>query len=188
MTPERSAGAVARWVRLYTRNLPPQVAQRRVEEIDADVHAHIAHERSRGTSEGRIALGVLSRMVRGLTADVSWRSQMSKTTYRPTVVVGLATAFILLLPLGAMQFTDEVNWGVFDFVAAGILLGGSGLLLTRLAAKRTGNLPFQVLAAAIGVAAIVLGEADDAPGLVLVGLLLILATIALAVRTAQRSG
>jgi hypothetical protein len=37
------------------------------------------------------------------------------------------------------------------------------------------------------VAAIALGEADDAPGLVLFGLLLIVGTVGLAVRTAVRS-
>jgi hypothetical protein len=41
--------------------------------------------------------------------------------------------------------------------------------------------------AAIGVAAIVYGEADDAPGLVLVGILLILGAVALGVWTARRS-
>jgi hypothetical protein len=45
----------------------------------------------------------------------------------------------------------------------------------------------QVLAAAIGGAAIVFGEWDDAPGLVLFGGLLILGTLALAVRTARRT-
>jgi hypothetical protein len=46
---------------------------------------------------------------------------------------------------------------------------------------------YRSAAAAIGVAAIVLGEADDAPGLVLFGGLLIVGTIVLTVRTAQRS-
>jgi hypothetical protein len=85
-----------------------------------------------------------------------------------------------------MQFTDEVDWGVADFVLAGLLLGGTGLLL-ELAARRPGNLAYQAAAAAIGVAAIVFGEADDAPGLVLFGLLLIVGTVALALRTAHRS-
>ena len=40
----------------------------------------------------------------------------------------LAVAFILLIPLTAMQFTDEVNWSLFDFVVAGVLLLGTGLL------------------------------------------------------------
>ena len=199
MRPERIAELVARWVRFYTRNLPAPIAQRRIEEIDADLYDHIAHERAHGTNDWRIALSILSRMGRGLAADASWRGQMSahpstrkevmmmsKTAYRPAVRVALATAFILLVPLMAMQITDEVDWGVFDFVLAGALLGGTGLLL-ELAARKPGSIAYGVAATAIGVAAIVLGEADDAPGLVLFGGLLIVGTVALAIRTAQRS-
>ena len=41
----------------------------------------------------------------------------------------LATAGILLLiPLIAMQFTNEVNWKPGDFVIMGMLLFGTGLL------------------------------------------------------------
>jgi hypothetical protein len=75
MTPERVAELVARWVRVYTRELPTPIAQRRVDEINADLHDHIAHERAHGASDRRIALGILSRMVRGLAADASWRSR-----------------------------------------------------------------------------------------------------------------
>jgi len=42
--------------------------------------------------------------------------------------VALATASILMIPLVAMQFTQEVNWGLFDFLVMGALLGGSGLI------------------------------------------------------------
>ena len=188
MTPERIAAFVARWVRFYTRDLPTPIAGRRVDEIDADLHDHITHERAHGTTDWRVALSIAARMLRGLAADVSWRGQaMSKTAYRPAIRVGLATALILLLPLVAMQITDEVNWDLADFVFAGALLGGSGLLLHTLAARKAGNIAYQAVATAIGVAAIVLGEADDAPGLMLFGGLLIVATVALAVRTAQRS-
>jgi hypothetical protein len=189
MTPERMADLVARWVRFYTRNLPDTVAQRRIDEVDADLHDHIAHERANGTGDRRIAIGIAARMLRGLAADVSWRRAKATrgTGYRPAVRVAIATAFVLLLPLVAMQFTDEVNWGVADFVIAGVLLGGTGLLLNALAARKAGNIAYQAVATAIGVAAIVLGEADDAPGLMLFGGLLIAATVALAVRTAQRS-
>jgi hypothetical protein len=187
MTPERMAKLVARWVRFYTRDLPTPIAQRRSDEIDSDLHDHIAHERARGIKDRRIALSIAARMLGGLAADVSWRVQASKAGYRPAVRVALATAFVLLLPLVAMQFTDEVDWGVADFAFAGALLGGTGLLLQRLAARKAGNIAYQAVATAIGVAAIVLGEADDAPGLVLFGGLLIVGTVALAVRTAQRS-
>jgi hypothetical protein len=106
--------------------------------------------------------------------------------HRSVVRVALATACVLLVPLVAMQITDEVNWTLADFVLAGALLGGTGLLL-ELSARKPGNVGYRVAAIAIGLAAIVLGEADDAPGLVLFGGLLIVGTIALALRTAQRS-
>jgi hypothetical protein len=128
------AELVARWVRLYTRKLPTQVAERRVREIDADLHDHIAHERAHGTGDRRIALSVLSRMVRGLAADASWRGRQAQAS-RSTVRIVLAAAFILLLPLVAMQFTDEVIWGVADFVLAGVLLAGAGLVHSLAARK-----------------------------------------------------
>jgi bacteriorhodopsin len=39
-----------------------------------------------------------------------------------------AVGVLLLIPLIAMQFTAEVNWTLSDFVIAGILLLGTGLL------------------------------------------------------------
>jgi hypothetical protein len=44
-----------------------------------------------------------------------------------------------------------------------------------------------VLAIAIGVAGVVLGEADDSPGLQLIGVLLIVGAVAFGVRLAQRN-
>ncbi|MDQ3659933.1 MAG: hypothetical protein M3454_02495 [Actinomycetota bacterium] len=133
MTPERAAELVARWVRFYTRELPTPIAQRRVDEIGADLHDHFAQERARGTSDRHIALSILSRMARGLIADVSWRRRI-----RPL-------KGDLMVP----------------FVA--------------------------ILAPALGVAAIMYGEADDAPGLVLFGILLIGGALAFGLRPALRS-
>jgi hypothetical protein len=190
MTPERMAGLVARWVRFYTRSLPEPIARRRIDEIDADLHDHSEHERARGTGDRRIALSIAARMVRGVAADLSWRSNrreaMSNSTRRSVVRVALVTGLILLIPAVMMLTSDDAAWGVFDFVFAGILLAGTGLLL-ELAARKPRNLALNVVAVAIGVAAIAFGEADDAPGLVLFGLLVIVGTVALAVRTAVRS-
>lgn len=44
------------------------------------------------------------------------------------IILGTASA-LLFIPLMAMQFTTEVNWTVSDFVVAGILLFGTGLLI-----------------------------------------------------------
>lgn len=40
----------------------------------------------------------------------------------------VTVTILLLLPFIAMQFTDEVNWTLFDFVVAGVLLFGTALL------------------------------------------------------------
>ena len=40
--------------------------------------------------------------------------------------VVLATGFVLLVPLLAMRFTDEVAWTLLDFVTAGTLVFGAG--------------------------------------------------------------
>ncbi|WP_266204717.1 hypothetical protein [Pontibacter kalidii] len=40
----------------------------------------------------------------------------------------LAVVLILSIPFIAMQFTSEVDWGLFDFVLMGVLLLSTGLL------------------------------------------------------------
>ncbi|MFV8334069.1 hypothetical protein [Flavobacterium sp. GSP14] len=40
----------------------------------------------------------------------------------------LTVVVLLLIPLIAMQFTNEVNWTLFDFVVAGVLLLGTGFI------------------------------------------------------------
>ena len=202
MTPERMAELVARWVRFYTRDLPTLIAQRRVDEIAADVHEHIAHERANGISDRRIALGIACRMVRGVAADAAWRGRQVKAAARPStreetmktsqslylsaLRVALRVAVVLSLPLVTMQLTDDIVWGLEDIVVVGVLLTVIGIAL-EMAARKAGNLAIALGVGALGVAAAVLGEADDAPGLVLIGILLIVSACALGVRTAQRS-
>ena len=135
MTPERVVVLVARWVRFYTRNLPAPSAQRRTDEIAADLHDHTAHERQLGVSDRRIALHILSRMVRGVTADASWRRQVrAQRGSLMKLVLVVVTAVIVV---------------------------------------------------ALGVAAVVFGEADDSPGLQGLGVLLVIGAVAFSVRTVR---
>jgi len=46
---------------------------------------------------------------------------------RQIMLVVLGAAIVLLVPLTAMQFTNEVSWGALDFAAAGALLVGAGV-------------------------------------------------------------
>ena len=61
-----------------------------------------------------------------LTGNSFTKPSLGKSLLR----VAAATAAILMIPLVAMQFTTEVNWTGSDFVAAGILLTLTGLVLT----------------------------------------------------------
>jgi hypothetical protein len=201
MTPERMAELVARWVRFYTRDLPTPIAERRIDEIDADVHDHIAHERASGTSERRIARGIASRMVRGLAADAAWRGRqaklaarpstrketvkVSKAVYRSAARVAIGVALILLVPLVVTLTSDGEAWSVWDFVTAGVFLAVIGVVI-ELAVKRAGNLALAIGVAVVGVLAGVAGEADDAPGLVLLGIVLVVSACALGVRSRTR--
>ena len=62
------------------------------------------------------------------------------------IVFGLV--LLLLIPLIAMLFTDEVSWTASDFVVAGILLLGTGLLV-ELVIRKVRNKNYQIAAIAV---------------------------------------
>jgi hypothetical protein len=68
--------------------------------------------------------------------------------HKESIRLALATALLLLIPLVAMQFTDEVVWSLADFVVAGVLLFGTGLAF-ELVARKGGTFAYR---AAVGVA------------------------------------
>ena len=55
----------------------------------------------------------------------------------------VTVALILLILLIAMQFTDEVNWNLLDFVVAGALLLGTGLMC-ELAIRKTNKIKYRI--------------------------------------------
>lgn len=54
------------------------------------------------------------------------KTNTAENTRLAVIIAGITA--LLMVPLIAMQFTTEVNWTWFDFVVAGILLYGTGLL------------------------------------------------------------
>ena len=71
-------------------------------------------------------------------------TKFSQSVFR----VALATLLLLLVPLVAMQFTDEVNWSPVDFIVMGALIFGIGFLYV-LAVRFVTNMVYRI---AIGFA------------------------------------
>jgi hypothetical protein len=76
-----------------------------------------------------------------------------------------AVALLLVLPLAAMQFTNEVNWTGSDFVLAGVMLGGTGLFI-ELAMRMNRDPAYRAAAAIALLAALFLIWATLAVGVI----------------------
>ena len=76
-----------------------------------------------------------------------------------------AAALVLVVPLIAMQFTDEVNWSAADFVMAGALVLGVGTAL-ELAVRRTRDAAYRWAAGLALAAAFLLVWLNGAVGVI----------------------
>lgn len=98
--------------------------------------------------------------------------------------VALTTAGVLLVPLVAMVFTDEVKWTLFDFLLMGGLLSGTGVVFV-LVSRTLDAVAFR---AAVGLAVLaafllvwvtlavgILGSENHPANLLYAGVLLVLA-------------
>ena len=75
-----------------------------------------------------------------------------------------AVALVMLTPVVAMRFTDEVNWTTTDFVFAGVLLIG-GAALIELVAWRVRNPVIRIGFALFVVAVVAVIWAEAAVGI-----------------------
>lgn len=86
---------------------------------------------------------------------------MSQSLTRVAIVVGV----LLMIPLVAMQFTDEVVWTPSDFVIAFVLLFGTGLLYV-LGARKGGSTAYRLAVAVALGASLFLVWANMAVGII----------------------
>ena len=59
------------------------------------------------------------------------------------IIFLLISLFLLLIPLIAMQFSDEVNWTTTDFIIAGALLFGAGLI-SEIVMRKIKNIKYKM--------------------------------------------
>ncbi len=76
----------------------------------------------------------------------------------------LSVAILLLIPFIAMQFTEEVQWTLSDFVVAGVLLLGTGLLC-ELAIREIKSVKYRIVACSVLVVGLLLIWAEMAVGI-----------------------
>lgn len=80
------------------------------------------------------------------------------------LIILFGVAILLLIPLIAMQFTEEVAWTGTDFLIAGVLLLGTGLLL-ELAIRKIRNIKIRVAFIVVLLLALLLLWAELAVGI-----------------------
>jgi len=96
--------------------------------------------------------------------------------------IAFATAVILVAPLVAMQFTDEVNWGLLDFIVMGFLLFSTGIayvLISRISERIAYQIGVGVAVVAgflliwLNLAVGIIGSEDNPANLIYLGVLAI---------------
>lgn len=88
-----------------------------------------------------------------------------KNIYQSIAIAALAAGLLLLLPLLAMKFTDEVAWSLTDFFTAGILLFVTGLTF-KLITRRSGETAYQIAVGFALIAGLFLLWANLAVGII----------------------
>ena len=78
-----------------------------------------------------------------------WTAAMHKN---PIARLALITVSILMVPLLAMQFTNEVDWTFADFLVAGLLLFGAGLTYHLMANRARNAVHRSAIGLAVGAA------------------------------------
>ena len=98
-------------------------------------------------------------------SEVSSKISMTDSISRNIIITAIIASIILLIPLLAMQFTDEIVWSVFDFTAAWTLLFCAGLAYTLISRKMK-NKSYRIAVAVAVITSLVIMWANLAVGII----------------------
>ncbi len=79
-------------------------------------------------------------------------------------IILVTIGILLLIPLIAMQFTNEVDWSILDFIIMGCLMLGTGLLC-ELILRKVKNVRTRIIICAIIILGFLLVWAELAVGI-----------------------
>lgn len=116
MSAERSAALVRRWVGLYTLGLPPEVKQRRRDEIDDDLWCQLRDATEAGRNDGSLAGEIVMRLVLGLPADISWRATQRRKS--PTFVAPERSPTMDTRAVVLLSFVGGICWAIWPIPQA----------------------------------------------------------------------
>jgi hypothetical protein len=137
---DRTASAIRAWVALYTKGLPEVHASERRALIEADLweEARVAEWMGETSS---LARQRLSRWVRGVPSDVTWRlEQQRRITKRPRrtdmriskgqlAAIGVVTILYVVMIGGLLASPSFREWAGMGVATLGLGLSIVGLLL-----------------------------------------------------------
>lgn len=83
---------------------------------------------------------------------------------RRLIIILLVVTGLLLIPLVGMQFSDEVNWSINDFLVAGGLLLGTGMVL-EVILRKVKEMKYRIILAIVLFAALLLVWVELAVGI-----------------------
>ena len=145
MATENSIRRFRSWYAILLRLYPKRYRDRFGEPMEQTFNDLL---RERVEEEKRLCSFVLWMFVETFTGAIGENMTVIITRNKAVVRVVLTTTLILLLPLIAMRFTDEVVWDLADFAVASALLLGAGFTF-ELIARKAGSIAYRT---AVGIA------------------------------------
>ena len=128
------------WYAKLLRFYPKAYRERFSEGMEQTFNDLCRERQEAGEGLFALALWVFAETSAGIMRE---RITMIMIPNKNVIRIVLVTAFILMLPLVAMKFTDEVVWDLFDFIVMGGLLIAVGLAY-ELVARRSEKTVYRV--------------------------------------------